>query len=84
MSLLFNMLSRLVIIFLPRSKCLLLSWLQSPSPMILEPPQKIKSAAVSTVSPSICHKVIVENYRQCGGICEITGEGDQGRFITSR
>ena len=47
-------------------------------------PQKIKSATVSTVSPSICHKVIVENYRQCGGICEITGEGDQGRFITSR
>ena len=54
MSLLFNMLSRLVIIFLPRSKHLLISWLQSPSAMILEPP-KIKSA---TVSPSICHEVM--------------------------
>ena len=52
MSLLFNMLSRLVITFLPRSKCLLVSWLQSPSAVILEPP-KIKSATVSTVSPSI-------------------------------
>ena len=57
MSLLFNMLSRLVITFLPRSKCLLISWLQSPSAVILEPP-KIKSAAVSIVSPSICHEVI--------------------------
>ena len=57
MSLLFNMLSRLVITFLPRSKCLLISWLQSPSAVILEPP-KIKSIAVSTVSPSICHEVI--------------------------
>ena len=54
MSLLFNMLSRLVIAFLPRSKCLFISWLQSPSALILEPP-KIKSDAVSTVSPSICH-----------------------------
>ena len=53
-SLLFNMLSRLVIIFLPRSKHLLISWLQSPSAVILEPP-KIKSAIVSTVSPSIPH-----------------------------
>ena len=51
MSLLFNMLSRLVITFLPRSKCLLISWLQSPSAVILEP-RKIKSATVSTVSPS--------------------------------
>ena len=51
MSLLFNMLSRLVITFLPRSKCLLISWLQSPSALILEPP-KIKSDIVSTVSPS--------------------------------
>ena len=59
MSLLFNMLSRLVITFLPRSKSLLISWLQSPSAVILEPP-KIKSATVSTVSPSICHKVIVQ------------------------
>ena len=57
MSLLFNMLSRLVITFLPRSKCLLISWLQLPSAVILEPP-KIKSATVSTVSPSVCHKVI--------------------------
>ena len=52
MSLLFDMLSRLVITLLPRSKCLLISWLQSPSAVILEPP-KIKSATVSTVSPSI-------------------------------
>ena len=55
MSLLFNMLSRLVITFLPRSKSLLISWLQSPSAVILEPP-KIKSVTVSTVSPSICHE----------------------------
>ena len=52
--LLLNMLSRLVITFLPRSKHLLISWLQSPSAVILEPP-KIKSDSVSTVSPSICH-----------------------------
>ena len=57
MSLLFNMLSRLVITFLPRSKHLLISWLQSPSAVILEPP-KIKSATVSTVSPCICHEVM--------------------------
>ena len=56
-SLLFNMLSRLVIIFHPNSKCLLISWLQSPSAVILEP-RKIKSATVSTVSPSICHEVM--------------------------
>ena len=56
MSLLFNMLSRLVITFLPRSKCLLISWLQSPSAVILEP-KKIKSLTVSIVSPSICHGV---------------------------
>ena len=55
-SLLFNMLSRLVIAFLPRSKHLLISWLQSPSVVILEP-KKIKSATVSTLSPSICHEV---------------------------
>ena len=53
-SLLFNMLSRLVITFLPRSKHLLISWLQSPSAVILKP-RKIKSATVSTVCPSICH-----------------------------
>ena len=57
MSLLLNMLSRLVITFLPRSKCLLISWLQSPSAVILEPPQ-MKSDTVSTVSPSICHEVM--------------------------
>ena len=57
MSLLFNMLSRLVITFLPRSKRLLISWLQSQSAVILEPP-KIKSDTVSTVSPSISHEVM--------------------------
>ena len=57
MSLLLNMLSRFVITFLPRSKRLLISWLQSVSAMILEPPQ-IKSDTVSTVSPSICHEVM--------------------------
>ena len=57
MSLLFNMLSRLVINFLPRSKRLLISWLQSLSAVILEPP-KIKSDTVSTVYPSISHEVI--------------------------
>ena len=57
MSLLLNMLSRLVITFVPRSKRLLISWLQSPSAVILEP-QKIKSDTVSTVSPSIAHEVI--------------------------
>ena len=56
-SLLFNMLSRLVIAFLPRSKHLLISWLQSPSAVILEPP-KIKSDTVSTGSPSISHEVM--------------------------
>ena len=54
---LLNMLSRLVITFLPRSKRLLISWLQSPPAVILEPP-KIKSDTVSTVSPSICHEVM--------------------------
>ena len=57
MSLLYNMLSRLVIASLPRSKYLLISWLQSPSAVILEP-KKIKSLTVSIVSPSICHEVI--------------------------
>ena len=57
MSLLLNMLSRLVITFLPRSKHLLISWLQSPSAVIWEPP-KIKSDTVSTVYPSICHEVM--------------------------
>ena len=56
-SLLFNMLSRLVITFLPRSKRLFISWLQSPPAVILEPP-KIKSTTVSTVSPSVCHELM--------------------------
>ena len=67
MSLLFNMLSRLVITFLPRSKRLLISWLQLPSAVILEP-RKIKSATVSAVSPavspSICHEVELFPYCQ--------------------
>ena len=57
MPLLFNMLSRLIITFLPRSKHLLISWLQSPSAVILEP-KKIKSVTVSVASPSICHEVM--------------------------
>ena len=57
MSLLFNMLSRLVITFLPRSKCLLISWLQSPSSVILEP-KKINSVTVFTVSPSTCQEMM--------------------------
>ena len=55
MSLLFNMLSRLIITFLPRRKHLLISWLESPTAVTLEP-KKIKSATVSTVSPTICHE----------------------------
>ena len=57
MFLLLNMLSRLIITFLPRIKHVLISWLQSASAVILEPP-KVKSDTVSTVSPSICHKVM--------------------------
>ena len=57
MFLLFNMLSRLVIAFIPRSKCLLMSWLQSPSAVIWEP-KNIRSVTVSTVSPSISHEVM--------------------------
>ena len=57
MSLLFNMLSRLVITFLPRTKCLLISWLQSPSAVIWEL-RKVKSDTVSTVSQSICYEVM--------------------------
>ena len=57
MSLLFNILSMMIIAFLPRSKCLLISWLQSPFAVILEP-KKIKSVIVSIVSPSICHEVM--------------------------
>ena len=58
MSLLFNMLCRFVIAFLLRSKSLLISWLQSPSAVILDPPPKVKSVIVPTVSPSICHEVM--------------------------
>ena len=57
LSLLFNVLSRLVIAFLPRSKRLLISWLQSASAVILEP-KKIKSVTISTVPPSVCHEVM--------------------------
>ena len=57
MSLLYNTLSRFAIAFLPRSKCLLISWLQSPSAVILES-KKIKSVTVSIVSQSICHEVM--------------------------
>ena len=64
MSLLFNMLSKLVITFLPRSKCLLISWLQSPSAVILEPP-KVKSVTVSIVSPSTCHDVMGPDASSC-------------------
>jgi len=62
MSLLLNRLSRLVITFLPRSKHLLISWLQSPSAVILEP-KKIKYDTVSTVSPSISHEVMGPDYK---------------------
>ena len=64
-SLLFNTLSRLVIVFLPRSKCLLMSWLQSSSAVILEP-KKIKSLIVSIVPPSICHEVMEPNASDLG------------------
>ena len=57
MSLLFNMLSRFVIAFVPRSKHLVISWLLSPSAVILEP-KKIKSVTVSVISPTICHEVM--------------------------
>ena len=59
MSLFFKILSRFVIAFLPRSKCLLISWLQSLSTVILEP-KKIKSVTVSTVFPSVCHTNIIQ------------------------
>ena len=63
MSLLFNMLSKLVIALVPRGKHLLISWLQSPSAVILEP-KKIKSITVSIVSPFICHGVMGPNARE--------------------
>ena len=76
MSLLFNMLSRLGIAFLPRSKCLLISWLQSPSAVTLEPP-KIKSVTVSIVSPYVCHEVVKQVYvpRFCLVTTKIWGDG---------
>ena len=80
MSLLLNMLSRLVITFLPRSKSLLIPWLQSPSAVYLEPP-KIKS---DTVSPSICHEVIglvlektLESPLDCKEVQPVHPKGDQ-------
>ena len=63
MSLLFNVLSKFVTAFLPRSKHLLISWMQSPSAVILEL-KKIKSATVSIVSPSICHEVMGPDQKQ--------------------
>ena len=62
MFLLFNILSRFVIAFLQRNECLLISWLQSPTTVILEP-KKIKSVMVSVVSPSICHEVMEPDAR---------------------
>ena len=62
--LLFNMLSRLVIAFLPRRKCLLISWLKSPSAVILEP-KKTKSVSVSIVYPYICHEVMILDAMIC-------------------
>ena len=62
MSVVFSMLSRFVIAFLPRSKCLLILWLQSPFSVILEP-KKIKSVTVFVVSPSICHEVMGQDAR---------------------
>ena len=70
MSLLFNMLSRLVINYHPRSKHLLISQLQSPSAVILEP-KKIKSVTVSTISPSICHEMMGLDWTE---ICDIVQE----------
>ena len=72
MSLLFNMLFRLVITFLQRSKHLLISWLQSLSAMILEP-ENIKSVIVSTVSPSICHDVMGPDAIILVSLCEMPG-----------
>ena len=80
-SLLFNMTPRLVITFLPRSKCTLISWLQSPSAVILEP-RKIKSATVSTVSPSICHEVIcrVHHEKHWAGRCTSWSQDCQEKY----
>ena len=73
MSLLSNMLSRFVIAFLPRSKHLLISWLQSPSTVILEP-KKIKSASISTFSPSICHEVMSPDAMILGFECWVLSQ----------
>ena len=81
MSLLFNMLSRLVITFLPRSKCLLVSWLQPPSAAILEP-RKTKSDTVSTVSQSISHEVMGPDAMMVGSI-EFRNIGYCGGFKAS-
>ena len=70
MSLLLNILPRLIIAFPPRSECLLISWLQSPPAVILEPP-KIKSVTVSIVSPSICHSNAQNSPSQASAICEL-------------
>ena len=72
MSLLFNMLTRLVITFLPRSKHLLILWLQSPTAVILEP-SKIKSATVSIIFPSICHGTRSDGAR-CHDLCFLNVE----------
>ena len=87
-SLLLNMLSRLVIAFLPRSKSLLISWLQLPSAVTLEP-KKIKSFTVSIVSPSICHKVMGPNRvffinQKCfQEVKEMLGSKKGGSLLTS-
>ena len=88
MALLFNMLPRMVLAFLPRSKHVLISWLQSPSSVILEPP-KIKSFTVSIVSPSICHEVMGPNRvffinQKCfQEVKEMLGSKKGGSLLTS-
>ena len=81
MSLLFNMLSRLVITFLPRSKHLLTSWLQSPSAVILEP-KKIKPDTVSTVSPSMGpHAAAAKSLQSCPTLCDPTDSSAPGSAV---
>ena len=77
-SLLFNMLFRLVIAFFPRNKCLLISWLQSPFAVILEP-KKIKSVSLTIVSPSSCHEVMGHRGRVAGKF-EIDPDGGNPRL----
>ena len=80
MSLLLNMLSRLVITFLPRSKRLLISWLQSPSAVILEP-KKVKSDTVSTVTPTISHEVMgPDAYKHRIVISPCRGHGEKSEI----